>query len=171
MSLIEAEKMDMHIDKDVRHQFIFGIFAAMLFIIFGILQSIISIGFFSSLGKLMLIPQDIIGGIILILIGIIFITGANQIKMGEKEGVAFVYMGILLSLFFLMVYLLVIMANASTTYILQSPDYEDWTIFDDLRPGIYLGLITIIGFLIWREKFSMSYLSKKKRVNNEKCKK
>jgi hypothetical protein len=70
-----------------------------------------------------------------------------------------------------MVYLLIIVANASSAMVLQNPDYEDWTIFDDLRPGIYLAVITIIGFLIWRDKFSLSSISKKKVVIDKNSKK
>jgi hypothetical protein len=44
--------------------------------------------------------------------------------------------------------------------VLQGEDFEGWTLLDDLKPGIYLGFLPLVGFLIWKRKFSFKELSK-----------
>jgi len=65
-------------------------------------------------------------------------------------------MGIFLALVFTVIYFLIMAADAIETYVLISEDFTGWSPLDDLRPGIYLGVLPFIGFMIWRNKFSLT---------------
>jgi hypothetical protein len=41
-----------------------------------------------------------------------------------------------------------------------SEDFIGWSPLDDMKPGIYLGLLSLIGFLLWRKKFTLRGLTK-----------
>jgi hypothetical protein len=142
-------------DKTIFEVYYTGTVLGLLFLLFGILQLIVSIGSISSLQSSLYIPNDIIGSFILILTGIIFLYGIFELNKGIREGVAFVYVGIIFSLFFLGIYLLSMLLNGIQAYLLMNSDFEGWSPLDDLRPGIYLGLISIIVLIKWREKISI----------------
>lgn len=146
--------------KENKGQMIFGLIVGILFIFFGFIQLIVGLGFGSEITDAMFIPPDIIGALILILIGTIFLFGVKELNTGMSEGVAYIYVGIFLALLFLAIYLLIMGADAIMTYIIESEDYEGWVPLDSMRPGIYLGIIPLIGFFIWRNKFTLRSLSK-----------
>jgi hypothetical protein len=139
---------------------IFAGVVGLLFIIFGLIQIIVGFGYSAQWSELLFIPADLIGGFILILIGAIYLYGFKELKSGIQEGIAYVYVGILLSLGFLIIYLFVMGANALSAYGLGSEDFIGWTLLDDMKPGIYLGLLSLIGFLLWRKKFTLRGLTK-----------
>ena len=154
--------------RSISSRYFYGILAGTIFTLFGIIQCILFFDISSDISSLLFIPKDIIGGFILILIGIIFLTGSYQIRLGANEGVAFIYMGILLSLFFLFVYLLIILANMIEAYVLLNDEFIDWSPINDFRPGIYLSILTIIGFLFWHEKFSLQFIKRENEKSGEK---
>ncbi len=128
---------------------------SILFIIFGIIQSIIFFGLFKSISELLFIPEDLIGGFVLILIGLIFLMGYYELKSGIAEGMAYVYVGVILSLFFLCIYLLIMLANGIEAYIFVNEDFKNWSPLEDFRPGIYISIFTLIPFILWRKKLSL----------------
>jgi hypothetical protein len=144
---------------------VFGLMVGILYMLFGMLQFIVGIGFNSKVTTAMFIRGDIIGGLILVLFGIVFIFGYRELRRGISEGVAYIYIGIFLALIFLLIYLLMIVANALEAYLILSEEFSGWTPLDDLNPGIYLGIISLIGFIIWRNKFSLA--RKTKEVKND----
>jgi hypothetical protein len=141
-------------NKEFNSKYIFALISGLLFLIFGILQFIVGIGFLSFLGSALFIPQDILGGFILVLIGIIYLTSVYELRQGITEGVAYIYVAIILSLFFMGIYLLIMLTNGLEAGIFTNEDLRNWTPINDIRPGIYLSIISLFGFIIWREKFS-----------------
>ena len=126
----------------------FGSIVGLLYLIFGAIQIIVGFGFDSELSEAIYIPKDIIGGFILMLIGIIFFFGVKELRAGIGEGVAYIYIGIFLALIFVVIYLLIIAANAIEAFVLVNEDYIGWSPVDDLKPGIYLGLLPFIGYIV-----------------------
>ncbi len=108
------------------------------------------------------IPNDIIGGLILVLIGIIFFIGVKELISEINDGVAYIYFGIFLALIFVIIYLLIIVANAIEAYVIVSDDFSTWTPLDDLKPGLYLGLLPFIGLIVWKSRFTLNRTSKVK---------
>ena len=134
----------------------FGLVVAILYFLFGIFQIIAGAGFSSDFFEILFISTDIIGGFILILLGSVFIYGVNELNKGISDGVAYIYVGIFLALIFLVIYLLIMAANAMEAYVILNEDYIGWTPLNDMKPGIYLGIISLIALIIWRDKFSLN---------------
>jgi hypothetical protein len=135
-----------------------GLVLGILFCIFGILQLFISAGFLSTLQSILYIPSDVIGSFILILTGIIFLYGVFELNKGIVEGSAYIYVGIIFSLFFMGIYLLSMLINGVQAYTLNDPKLQPWSPLNDLRPAIYLGLISLIVLIKWRERISIKQI-------------
>jgi hypothetical protein len=146
--------------REYRDKMMFALVVGILYVIFGIIQFLGGLGLSAEWIDMLLIPPDLFGGAIVVLIGAIFLYGVKELKNGIREGVSYVYVGILFSLGFFIVYLLIMGADAISAYGLGSEDFIDWTPLDDMRPAIYLGLLSLLGFLVWRNKFTMNKLTK-----------
>lgn len=140
------------LERKMVYKFIIALILGVLFIFFGILQCLIGFGILRNLGEILFIPQDIIGGFISILIGIIFLTGVYELQTGISEGIAYVYVGILLALFFLSIYILIILANAIEAYIFLNEDFQNWSPLDEIRPLMIIATIGLFIFIYWRSK-------------------
>jgi len=103
-----------------------------------------------------IVPPDVFGGVMLIIIGAVYLTGLKQQARGEREGVSFLLVGSLLALIFFGVYMAIMLANG-VGYLFQFEDWLEWTWLDDLRPGIWLFLLASPGAYLafakkkWRE--------------------
>jgi hypothetical protein len=146
----------MVVDKIEKNKIYFGMGTGAFYIIFGIIQFILGLGLGAELTEVLLIPNDIIGSFILVLIGVIFSFGVKELRANNLEGNAYIYIGIFLALIFSAIYLLVLAADAAEAYLLISEDFANWSPLDDIRPGIYLGILPLVGFLIWRRKFKLN---------------
>ena len=102
------------------------------------------------------IPPDIIAGMILILIGCVFLYGASEIHSGVHEGIAYVYVGILLSLIFAGIYVLAATGDLLEAHLLKNEEYAGWSILDALRPEIYLGVLSLLTYLKWKDSFEVA---------------
>jgi hypothetical protein len=122
---------------------------------FGVIQLIVSLGIIPFLAEIIFFPRDIIGGVILILLGAIFLVGVKELRIGLSEGVAYVFVGIFLALLFCVIYSFVLAANAVEAYLILNEDFSAWTPYDDLRPGLYLVVLPLTGYIYWREKFKL----------------
>ncbi len=142
-------------NNKIKSKMAFGIVTGSLYIIFGSFQVIVGLGFNFKFTEYLFIQNDLIGGFILILIGLIFLFGIKELNAGINEGVAYIYIAIFLSLIFLVIYLLIMAADAIEAYVIVSNDFINWTPLNDLKPGIYLGILPLIAFIIWRNKFSI----------------
>lgn len=99
------------------------------------------------------IPADIIAGLILILIGSVFLYGVSEIRAGVREGIAYVYVGILLSLIFAGIYVLAGTGELLEAHLLKNEEYMGWTLLDAARPEIYLGILSLLTYLKWKDSF------------------
>lgn len=129
--------------------------AGILYVVFGILKMLEGFGIETGLTESLLIPGDFFGGFCFVVIGAVFLYGAKELSAGIHMGVSYVYVGILMSLVFMAVYLLVMGADILMFYAVASEDYEGWTIIDSMRPGIYLGFLSLAGYVVWRGHFSI----------------
>ncbi len=139
---------------------VFGLIAGTIYVVFGLIQVVVGLGYGSGWTKAIFVPSDIAGGLILVLIGMVFLYGVKELNAGINEGVAYIYVGILLALGFTAIYLLIMGADALEAYAIRSEDFEDWAPLDDMKPGIYLGLLPFAALLAWRHKFSLKGLSR-----------
>jgi hypothetical protein len=93
---------------------------------------------------------------ILILIGCVFMYGASEIHSGVHEGIAYVYVGILLSLIFAGIYMLAATGDLLEARLLKNEDYAGWSVLDALRPEIYLGVLSLLTYLKWKDSFEVA---------------
>ncbi|MBP2030705.1 hypothetical protein J2755_001653 [Methanohalophilus levihalophilus] len=110
----------------------------------------------SAFAESLFIPGETAGGFVLLVVGAVFIAGWNTFRADQQEGIAYVYVGILLSLIFAAVYMLSMVANGMEAYLLSAEGFENWTPLSDLKPAVYLGLAALGAYLGWKEKFSFS---------------
>lgn len=152
--------------RDNSRKMLFALLMGSVYVLFGFIQLITGsskalfglstpedIGRFVS--EILFIPPDAIGGFVLILIGSVFIYGFVEIHSGKEEGIAYVYVGILLSLIFAGIYMLAAFGDILEAYILKNEAFADWSIIDDIRPEIYLGLISSLAYLQWKDDFDI----------------
>lgn len=113
-----------------------------LYVIFGVF-SVVALFGSNSLFKMLSVHTDIVSGFSLILIGILYLYGHNRLHK-EYEGLAYVFVALALSIIVSFTYLLIIIAHTIQRYVLNSEDYEDWTLFDSFGPGLYLMIFAMI---------------------------
>ena len=135
---------------------LFALLAGILYAITGLIQIVAGFGLEIGLTDALFIPADIFGGFILLVIGSVFLFGVKELNEGLNEGVAYVYVGIILALVFAGIYVLVIGANALEAYVILSDDFEGWTPLDDMKPGIYIAIIPLIAYFSWKSKMSLA---------------
>ena len=133
----------------------FAALAGVLYAFFGLMHIAEGLGIDTGMAGLLFIPGDILGGFCLLVIGAVFLNGLREMLQGINAGVSFVYVGILMSLIFAAVYLLIMGGNLLDSFIVPD-DYEGWSVMETFRPGIYLGLLSLAGILYWKDRFSLN---------------
>jgi hypothetical protein len=144
------------------YSFVIGI----LYAVFGFLEILVGWGDLIGTGVSLIpplelagvnvVPPDVFGGIMLIIIGAVYLTGVKQQAKGNREGLSFLFVGSLIAAIFFSVYLVIMLANG-VGYVFQFEDWLEWTWLDDLRPGIWLFLLALPGAYLaftkkkWRE--------------------
>ena len=122
----------------------FAYLTAALYVIFGLAQIIKVFDVLTSPVSILPIPGDAIGGLVLVIIGVIFFFGAVKHGGSINEGTSFILVAGMIGSFFAVVYLLVLFSDLAEAEILVNEDFEHWTMVDSIRPGIYLGLLSAL---------------------------
>ena len=130
----------------------FASLAGSLYLFFGIMQITVWSGYDAGWTSSLFIPGDV-GGFVLVIISSVFFWGVKESREGISEGVAYVYMGILLSLLFGVISLLMMGADALSYYTLGAD--QPWSSLSNMRPALYLALAGVAGLIIWRDKFDL----------------
>ena len=129
----------------------FGLLVGSAYILFALLQAVVSLG----LADIPLIPSAPVGVLVLLILGAVFLSGYRELGEGVEEGVAHIHVGILLSLIFGLLYLLILGADALEAYVIKNEDFADWTLIEGLRPELYLALLSLVGLYKWRDELSL----------------
>lgn len=152
-----------HDPGTLREKMLFAALTGFLYILAGSIQFILSIysmfdgnsinSLESTAFGLLFAPSDLMGSLVLVLIGSIFLYGLMELRGGLKEGIAYVYVGILISLIFTTVHTLMMTGNWMESYLLNDPEMIGWGFSEDFRPAIYLGILSLCGYFLWRKDF------------------
>ncbi|TGC11076.1 hypothetical protein [Methanolobus halotolerans] len=142
---------------------LFAALAGVLYVISGTLHIVEGLGADTGFAALLFVQADILGGFCLAVIGMVFLYGLLEMRRGIKAGMSFAYVGILLSIIFMAVYLLIMGGNLLDSFIVPG-DYEGWNIMESLRPGIYLGLLSLMAAFSWKGRFSSNGISVREEV-------
>ncbi|MCL1965858.1 MAG: hypothetical protein FWF66_06810 [Candidatus Bathyarchaeota archaeon] len=110
---------------------------------------------------------DIFTGVMMAIIGVIFLLGVRPQWSGKQDAVSFLVVGTLLSALFFGVYLAMMGANAigysmynaipaGSVYANSVADWEGWIWLNDVHPGIWLFVFVIPGLYLtlklWRKE-------------------
>ena len=104
-----------------------------------------------GLGLLPPVPGfgDILGGVLLMVVAAVFLTGVNPLRKNEQEGYAYIAVGYILAavLFGLQV---LVMATNALGWLLRYEDWLSWNIVNDLTPSfwLFIGLVIVTLSLI-----------------------
>ena len=141
---------------------VYSLVIGTLYAIFGVLEILVGWGDLIGTGDPLtspielagvnVVPADVFGGVMLIIIGVVYLTGVKLQAKGEREGLSFLFVGILLALIFFGVYMAIMLANG-VGCVFQFEDWLEWIWLDDLRPGIWLFLLALPGtYLVFTKK-------------------
>jgi hypothetical protein len=97
------------------------------------------------------IPTDIFGGIMCILIGIVFLRGLGPLSSGRANGLSFLIVGVMVTAIYSGLYL-AIMGSHGLGLLIGMEDFEGWLTIDDLRPEIWLPLLALPAVAMLRSK-------------------
>jgi len=126
-------------------------YIALLSLVVGVPYLIIGLAqFVLSLTGPHIIPGDPIGGLVLALIGIIFLYGARDFLNDVTDGISFYYMGIILSFIFSVLFILILIADWAE-FLLENEDFLDWSPREDVVPGIYLVILPMLFYVHLRK--------------------
>jgi hypothetical protein len=145
---------------------VYSVVIGILYAVFGLLEILVGWGDLVGTGVSVIpaleiagvtvVPPDVFGGVMLIIIGTVYLTGVKQQAQGNREGISFLLVGSLLAAVFFGVYMAIMLANG-VGYLFQFEDWLEWIWLDDLRPGIWLFLMALPGTYLsftkkkWRE--------------------
>ena len=133
----------------------FALLAGCLYLALGVLQIAAGAGLRGEWSQAMLLGGGAIDGAVMVIIGLVFLQGHRELRREVPEGVSFVYVGILIAVFFLIVQLSQISASYLGAWTVGG-DWEGYSAMDTISPFLYLSPLPIIGLLAWRRGFSLT---------------
>ena len=132
----------------------FALLIGSCYLFVAVLQFLVLAGVF----EIPLVPAEPMGAVVLTVFGLVFLSGYHELNDGVEDGVAHVYVGVLISLIFGVLYLLVLGADAMEAWLIGNEDYSDWSLMDGLRPEIYLSLLSLSGAWWFRKELKLEEL-------------
>ena len=134
---------------------LFSLMTGTIYVVLGGLQIAAGAGLSGRWSELLLLGGGVTDGLILILIGAVLLQGQRELGQGQREGVAFLYMGIALALFFLFLELAEIGASYLGLALIGGPDYEGYNPIETMTPALYLSPLALLGLYAWRSGFTL----------------
>ena len=107
--------------------------------ILGVLQILVGIGIVNPNSRI----NDPIGGIMLVVVALVYISGVRPLLGEDREGYAYLAVGSILG-GILFVLQLVILGTNALGWWLQLEDWSEWIILSDLTPALLLFLPTLL---------------------------
>lgn len=106
-------------------------------------------GFLEPVTNIFCVVGDPFNGFILMVIGVVFLKGASSVSRGDRAGTSFVAGGTLMASVLLGFYILNMFSNG-LGFALGFEDWLEWTILDDIKPGVVLWLAVIPSIFLAR---------------------
>ncbi len=104
--------------------------------IVGILQIMVSLGLMAPIAGF----NDFVGGLLLIIVASVFLTGVRPLSRNEQEGYAFIAVGYILTAIMFALQILVIITNA-LGWLLHYEEWLNWNIMNDITPSLWMFII------------------------------
>ena len=137
-----------------RTKAVFAFVTGALYVLFGALQLVTDLGIDGDWSRALLLGGAAMDGAVMVIIGLVFYQGHREMRSGMPEGVAFVYVGILLAVFFLLVQVFQVSASYLGAWTVGG-DWEGYSAMDTVSPFLYLSPLPLAGLLAWRGSFTL----------------
>ncbi|MBD3406895.1 MAG: hypothetical protein GF411_12330 [Candidatus Lokiarchaeota archaeon] len=108
-------------------------------------------------------PMDPIQGLLLVIVGFVFIGGIKPLQKKSMEGYAFVIVGGILATLLFLLQMIVIGTNLLGWY-LQLEDWINWSLANDISPAIWLFPLTVLLLLYTKFKDPLEKSFKKEGI-------
>ncbi|TFG30222.1 hypothetical protein EU527_14780 [Candidatus Thorarchaeota archaeon] len=102
----------------------------------GVIQVLVSLGILPVIIGF----TDLVGGLLLIIVGAVFLTGVRPLSNNEQEGYAFIAVGYILAAILFALQVMVIITNAMG-WVLGYEDWLGWNILNDITPSFWMFII------------------------------
>lgn len=132
----------------------FAFVVGALYLLFGGLQLAAGLGLGDGWSRALLLGGGAMDGAVMVIIGLVFLQGHLELRSGIREGVAFVYVGILLAAFFLLVQVSQVSASYLGAWTVGG-EWEGYSAIDTVSPFLYLAPLPVAGLLAWRGGFTL----------------
>jgi hypothetical protein len=142
-------------DATARAKASYSLLVGAIYMVFGGLQVGVSLGLPGRWADVLLLGGGFPDGLVLVLVGAVFLKGERELSQGLREGVAFVYMGIALALFFAFLEVAEIGASLMGSALIGGGDYAGYDAWSTMNPALTLSPIPIAGLWAWRKGFSL----------------
>jgi len=143
-------------ETDIGKKSAYAALIGAIYLIFGLVQVTFSLGMDIGILESLNIDNNVFGGLIIMLVGSIFLFVPVKVKKDVDEGSAFLFTGIFLSILFAGINLFILISSALSAAL----EGEPLTFLSDIHPIIYLVLLSIIGLYIWRDTYSFRRFSR-----------
>ena len=128
---------------------IFGI----LYLTFGMTETLSGlVPWIADRAAAYLVPADIIGGLVLCIVGAVYLSALHRFVNGSGSGQAYLYVAMALSVIFGTVALL--SRGALGADLLLFGDGEPWSPLALLVPMVWLAVLPAAGLSIWGRRFT-----------------
>lgn len=96
------------------------------------------------------VPADIIGGLVLIVVGAVYFAALQRFTTGSGNGTAYLYVAMALSVIFGTVAFLSLAAQGTDLILFGD---EPWSPLSLLVPMVWLAIVPAAGFSCWGQRF------------------
>lgn len=138
---------------------IYSTILGLLYVLMGLLEIVgwfgVEIPMLAGVAGAFFVVGDAFAGFVLVVIGAVYLSGLGAVSRGDREGLSYISVGALMSTVLLALYIANILSNG-LGLVLGFEDWLEWTLMDDLRPGLLLWVLAIPAVLVavkteWRE--------------------
>lgn len=136
-------------DRNIKR--VFAAIMGILYLCFGIIQVASVAPGMVEMAAMVAVPADPLGGCVLCVIGLVFLTGVIELHSGKSEAVAYLFVGVLLSLGFGLVALLTVGAGFLEVALFGEPG--EWSVSTIAVPMLYLAIGSLAGCQLWGRQF------------------
>ncbi len=130
----------LNIPEEGRWTAFFTLVIGLGYLLVGSIQILSSIGIIAPIIGF----SDLIGGFLLIIVALVFLTGIRPLSENNHEGFAFIVVGYILAAVLFALQVLVILTNAFG-WVLQFENWIIWNISNDITPSLWMFIILMTG--------------------------
>lgn len=131
---------ELNLPEDSKWSSVFTLVIGIAYLTIGVLQILSSLQLITPIIGF----SDLIGGVLLIIVAAVFLTGVKPLSENNQEGYAFIAVGYILAALLFGLQILVILTNGFGWF-LRFEDWLAWNIWTDFTPSLWMFIIMMTG--------------------------